>query len=111
MEESILTSIKLLLGAPKEYTAFDQQIIMHINSVFTILHQLGVGPKTPFKITDADTEWSEFATDGDIEAVKEYVYCKVRLVFDPPSNSFVVDILNKRIDELEWRLNVKCDAT
>lgn len=110
MEDSILQSIKLLLGLAKDYTPFDQQIIMHINSVFMILHRLGVGPDTPFMIRGEDEVWTDFIEEGRIEAVKEYIYCKVRLVFDPPSGS-LVDILNKRIDELEWSLNVKEDDT
>jgi hypothetical protein len=111
MEESILTSIKLLLGAPEEYTAFDPQIIMHINSVFTILHQLGVGTEEPFKITGKEETWSDFIEEGELECVKEYIYCKVKLIFDPPANSFVVEQFNKRIDECEWRMNVKEDKT
>lgn len=108
--DSILTSIKLLLGITEEYKSFDPQIIMHINSVFTILNQLGVGPDEPFMITGASETWSDFIGEGDIESVKEYVYCKVRLVFDPPANSFVVDIFNKRIEELEWRMNVRAEG-
>ncbi len=111
METSILNSIKLLLGITTEYTAFDQQIIMHINSVFMILNQLGVGPESPYSITSEDESWSEFCKEGQVEAVKEYIYCKVRLIFDPPANSFVVEQFNKRIDELEWRMNVKEDAS
>lgn len=111
MEESILTSIKLLLGATEEYTAFDQQIIMHINSVFTILHQLGVGTEDEFKITGKEETWSDFIDEAELECVKEYIFCKVKLIFDPPANSFVVEQYNKRIDELEWRMNVKEDKT
>lgn len=108
MEESILTSIKLLLGMTEEYTAFDPQVIMHINSAFMILNQLGVGPEEPFMIRSKDDIWSDFMDEGDIESVKEYIYCKVRLVFDPPQGS-VIEILNKRVDELEWRLHVEKD--
>ena len=108
MEDSILTSIKLLLGMTEEYTAFDKQVIMHINSAFMILNQLGVGSDEPFMIRSKDDIWRDFMDEGDIESVKEYVYCKVRLVFDPPQGS-VIDIINKRIDELEWRLNVEKD--
>lgn len=108
MVDSILTSIKLLLGMTEGYTAFDQQVIMHINSAFMILNQLGVGPDTPFMIRSKNDVWSDFMTEGDIESVKEYIYCKVRLVFDPPQGS-VIDIINKRIEELEWRLNAEKD--
>lgn len=108
MEDSILTSIKLLLGMTEDYTAFDKQVIMHINSAFMILNQLGVGPDEPFMIRSKDDVWSDFMDEGDIESVKEYIYCKVRLVFDPPQGS-VIEIFNKRIDELEWRLHVEKD--
>ena len=104
-------SIKQMLGLEADYTPFDQQLIMHINSVFSILNQLGVGTDDPFMITSADETWTDFCTEGDIEAVKEYIYCKVRLIFDPPGNSFVVEAFNKRIEELEWRMNVKEDHT
>ncbi len=110
MTDSILTSIKLLLGITSEYTPFDPQLVMHINSVFMILNQMGVGPDDPFMITGPNETWDEFMEEGDIESVKEYIYCKVRLVFDPPQGS-VIDILNKRVDELEWRLNVAKDNT
>lgn len=108
MTDSILTSIKLLLGITSEYTPFDPQIVMHINSVFMILNQMGVGPDEPFMITGPNETWDEFMEEGDIESVKEYVYCKVRLIFDPPQGS-VIDIINKRVDELEWRLHVEKD--
>ena len=111
METSILNSIKLLLGLTAEYTPFDQQLIMHINSVFSILNQLGVGTDDPFMITGAEETWSDFCTEGDIEAVKEYIFCKVRLILAPPGESFVVEAFNKRIEELEWRMNVKEDDT
>lgn len=111
METSILNSIKLLLGLTAEYTPFDQQLIMHINSVFYVLNQLGVGPDAPFTISSAEDRWDDFKLEGDIEAVKEYIFCKVRLIFDPPGNSFVVEAFNKRIEELEWRMNVREDDT
>lgn len=105
--ESILTSIKKLLGIAEEDTNFDQDIIMHINSVFMILTQLGVGPSKGFSIKDYDAVWSDFIPeDFSLEAVKSYVYMKVRLMFDPPLSSAVSDAINRNISELEWRLNV-----
>lgn len=108
--DSILTSMKKMLGIEKEYDAFDTDLIININSVFTVLNQLGVGPKDAYSISTEDDTWSDFFADGKtIEAVKSYMYLKLRLMFDPPSNSFLVDSLNNQIRELEWRLNVFVD--
>ena len=111
MDESILTSIKKLLGIPEDYEHFDQDIIIHINSVFMILNQLGVGPTEEFTITDKAAVWSDFISDNKkIESVKTYVYMKVRLLFDPPLSSAVMDCINKVISEMEWRLNVAAES-
>ena len=106
MSESILTSVKKLLGIPAEDTDFDTDIIFHINSVFMILNQLGVGPDLPFKIVDDSTVWDDFdPTDMHrIMAVKSYVFLRVKLLFDPPSNSFVQTAMEQQIDEFTWRL-------
>ena len=105
--ESILTSIKLLLGITEDYEAFDQQIIAHINSVFMILTQLGVGPPEGFMITSKVDTWNEFINDEKkMQLVKSYMYLKVKLLFDPPLSSIVVESINRMISELEWRLNV-----
>lgn len=111
MEESILTSIKKLLGLTKEYTNFDMDIMMHINSVFMILNQLGVGPANGFRIEDASSTWDEFITEDDnLDAVKSYIHLKVKLLFDPPLNSAVMEAMKQTINELEWRLNVKAES-
>jgi hypothetical protein len=111
MEDSILTSIKKLLGMTPEYTNFDTDIIIHINSVFMTLHQLGIGPENGFKITDESTFWNEYIEDEDnLEAVKTYVYLKVKLVFDPPTSSAVMEANKQMIQELEWRLNVQAES-
>ena len=108
--ESILTSIKKLLGITEEYEHFDRDIIMHINSVFMILTQIGVGPEDGFTISDKETKGNEFTNDDKkIEAVKTYVYLKVRLLFDPPASSSVMEAINRSISELEWRLNIAVD--
>lgn len=107
--ESILTSIKKLLGISEEYDQFDADIIMHINSVFLNLTQLGVGPSKGFYIEDKSAEWSDFVNIEDnaqLQAIKTYVYLKVKLVFDPPLSSSVIESINRQIAELEWRLNV-----
>ena len=104
--ESILTSIKKLLGIDEEYTQFDSDIIMHINSVFLNLTQLGVGPSEGFQIEDDSDTWEDFIGDSNqLQAVKSYVYLKVKLLFDPPLSSSVIESMNRMIAELEWRLN------
>lgn len=106
MSNSILQSTKKTLGLAEDYTAFDQDIIMHINSVFSTLLMLGVGPETGFVIEDETDTWEEFTTDVRLNSVKSYMYLKVRLLFDPPSTSFVLSALQEQIKELEWRMNV-----
>ena len=108
--DSILTSIKKLLGITEEYENFDQDIIMHINSAFMILNQLGVGPKSGFSISDKSSTWDEFIPESsNLEAVKTYVYLKVKLMFDPPLSSTVIEAIKSQINELEWRLNISVD--
>lgn len=108
--DSILTSIKGSIGIVEEDTSFDAQIIMHINSVFMILNQLGVGPEKCFSISDANSTWSDFiSSGGNIQSVKTYMGLKVRLMFDPPTSSSVMDAMNRMISELEWRLNIEGD--
>ena len=108
---SILNSIKKMIGIPEDYQHFDVDIIMHINSVLMILTQLGVGPDDGFVITGADEQWSDYITDSKkLEAVKSYIYLKVRLLFDPPTSSTIVDSFNRQINELEWRLNVRAES-
>lgn len=109
--DNILSSIKKLLGIPTEETAFDSDIIMHINSVFMILNQLGIGPTNGFTISDDYALWSDFIPDGqNLELVKSYMYMKVRLMFDPPSSSAVLSAMEKTISEFEWRLNVQSET-
>ena len=109
--ESILTSIKKLLGITEDYTHYDQDIIMHINSVLAILTQLGVGPETGFTITDKSAKWEEFISDAKyFEPVKTYVHLKVKTVFDPPLSSAVMESMNRTIGELEWRLQAAAET-
>ena len=108
--ESILTSIKKLLGIAEDYTHFDNDIIMHINSVFLILTQLGVGPPEGFVIQDATALWTDFVADGkNLELIKSYTYLKVKIMFDPPLSSAVLDSANQLIKEYEWRIQVAAD--
>lgn len=109
--ESILISVKKLLGITEEYDHFDADLIMHINSVFLILTQLGVGPKEGFIIEDEWAEWTDFIEDPtQLQAVKSYVGLKVKLLFDPPLSSSVLEANNRMISELEWRLNFAIES-
>ena len=110
METSILTSIKKLLGVAEDYVEFDEDIMTHINSVFLNLTQLGVGPEEGFVIEDNTAEWEDFINNSvQLQAVKTYVYLKVKLLFDPPLSSSVTESINRMIAELEWRLNAAVD--
>lgn len=110
--DSILTSIKKLLGITEEYEHFDPDIIIHINSAFMILNQLGIGPEEGFAIEDKSSTWDEFIPSGsNLEAVKTYVHLKVKLMFDPPLSSTVIEAIKSQINELEWRLNVSADTS
>lgn len=106
MNESVLTSIKKMLGIVDGYDYFDQDVIMHINTVFMILNQLGVGPTDhTFRITGYDETWSDFSENiEDMEAVKSYMYLKVRQLFDPPTNGTVAESINRSVTEMEERL-------
>jgi hypothetical protein len=108
--ESILTSIKKLLGIEEDYVQFDSDIIMGINSAIMALGQLGVELAAGFMISDKTAKWTDLIGDRkDIEGVKQYILLKTKLVFDPPSNSFLIDAINKQISELEWRINIQVD--
>lgn len=105
---SILTSTKKILGIDASYDVFDVDIITHINSVFSTLNQLGIGPTAGFMIEDDTAEWDAFLeNDLRLNAVKTYVYLRVRMLFDPPQTSFHIAAMEKQIQELEWRLNVQ----
>lgn len=107
MTDSILESTKKNLGIDADYTVFDPDITLHINSVFSTLTQLGIGPVEGFEIEDDTATWSDFLdNDPRLNSVKTYVYLRVRLMFDPPNNGFLVDNMQKQIDELTWRINV-----
>ena len=108
--ESILVSIKKLLGIDEAYTHFDNDLIMHINSVFMILTQLGVGPAEGFIIEDKTSDWTEFIEDPTrLQLVKSYMHLKVKLLFDPPLSSAVIESMNRMISEFEWRLTVEAE--
>lgn len=111
--ESILDSIKKLLGIGAEYTHFDMDIIIHVNSIFSILTQAGVGPAEGFSISDDSAVWDDFIPSGELAhfMAKTYVFMKCKLIFDPPTNSSHLQALKESIAEYEWRLNVAADSS
>ncbi len=114
MEESILKTIKEALGIVDDYTAFDSQIIMHINSVFMILNQMGIGPEGGYQIQDKADAWSEFIVKSDWDGelfnlVKTYIAIKVKMIWDPPSSNALLDVYQRQIDEFEYRLNLRSE--
>ena len=111
--ESILTSIKKLLGIAEDDDSFDTDVIMHINSTFMVLTQLGVGPPEGFMIEDESATWADFIPDGvSLEAIKSYIYLRVKMIFDVNTTpSAVIDAMNRTINELEWRLNVAAEPS
>ena|SRR3569833_3161666 len=112
MSDSILTSTKKILGIEEDYTAFDFDVITHINAALATLTQLGVGPEAGFMIVDAAGTWDDFlGTDPRLNPVKQYVFLRVKLVFDPPQSSYAVEAMKEQIKEHEWRLNVQMEHT
>ena len=109
--ESILTSIKKLLGIQEDYTHFDDEIVIHINSAFMSAGMIGLGPPSGFTIKDKTTKWEEFVGDRkDLEAIRTYIWHKVRVAFDPPQTGPLVEAINNQINELEWRLNIQVES-
>lgn len=109
---SILNTIKSTLSIEPECEDFDQELILHINSVFSVLTQLGVGPSEGFFISDSSETWNDFMPEIDMKKVqmlKTYIGLKVRLLFDPPTTSFAIESIKNAATEYEWRLNVECD--
>ena len=108
MEQSILKTIKKLLGVSPDDSNFDTDIVMHINTVISALTQLGVGPKKGFRIESEKELWSDLiGSDKLLQMVTSYIYLKVRLIFDPPSSSTVIQAINDQIKEYEWRLSIQ----
>lgn len=111
MEASILTSTKKMLGLGVDYTPFDLDILTHINSVFSTLDQLGVGPVGGLSIEDNRAEWSELdAPLAQINSIRSYVFLKVQMLFDPPATSFLIQAREKQIAEFEWRIREAREA-
>lgn len=110
IKDSILDTTKKMLGFDRSYTAFDLDILTHINSTFFTLQQLGIGPQKGFVITDREATWANYLAGDDISAVKSYMFLKVRMLFDPPTTSFANEAIKAQITELEWRLNVQSEG-
>lgn len=106
---TILSDIKEMIGIVPEYTAFDNQVLMCINTAFATLHQLGVGPDDGFE-ADNTTTWEEYYTTKRLSFIKSYISMKVRVMFDPPTSSFALDAINKQIAEYEWRINSEVEC-
>lgn len=113
METSILTTTKKILGIAEDNTDFDLDVITHINTAFSTLTQLGIGPTTGFMIEDESSDWFDFTPDDDPQynSVKTYVYLRVRMIFDPPTTSYVIQAMNDQIKELESRLSMHREET
>ncbi|MDO4292073.1 MAG: hypothetical protein Q4C65_02470 [Eubacteriales bacterium] len=112
MNESILISIKKMLGIEENYTHFDPDIIMHINTAFMVLTQLGVGPAEGFTIQDDLATWSDFLAESvRLESVKSYILLRVKMLFDPPLSAAVMESMKQMISEFEWRLNLEVETT
>lgn len=109
--ESILQSVKKVIGISGEYDVFDVDILMHINSFFGSLNQMGIGPEEPFVVSTGEEVWSDFIQDKKtIEMVRSYISLRARLVFDPPSNSITSEALRETIKELEWRMHFDAEV-
>ena len=106
MADSILNSTKKILGLSEDYTHFDLDIITHINGTFSILDQLGIGPVGGYSIEDETPTWDQYSVPSNqLQLVRTYVVLKVRMLFDPPTTSYLIEAMNKQILEHEWRLN------
>lgn len=112
MSDSIFDSVKKVLNVPSTDDSFDADVLMHINSVLSIVCQLGVGPENGLTITDSTTTWVTFlGNDSKFNFVKDYVYLRVRMLFDPPTSSYVIEALRQQYQELEWRISALREST
>ena len=112
MAQSILNSIKKVLNLTEDDESFDVDVLMHIDSVFSDLTQLGIGPAEGFSVEDESVTWDAFiGTDPKLNSVKSYVYLRLRLLFDPPNTSYALESMNKQIEQMSWRLNVERETT
>lgn len=102
--QSILKTIRRMMGPDEDYEYFDQDLIIHINAAFSRLCQNGVGPEQPFRIRGTDETWGDFMDDGYQEEIKQYIYLSVKIIFDPPASTAVLNAYKEQIEKLEWLL-------
>lgn len=108
---SILETVKKVLNLDKDYTAFDLDVVTHINSCFSTLHQIGVGPTSGYEIDGYEEKWSDYTDDKVLNEVRSFIIDNVRLRFDPPATSFAIAAIQERIKESTWRLNVAAERS
>jgi hypothetical protein len=112
MSDSILISVKKILGMSEDYSPFDMDVLMHVNTAFSTLNQIGIGPENGFFIEDATATWGDFlGTDPRLNTAKSFICLRVRLIFDPPTTSYAIDSMNKQLEEFIWRLSVYREGT
>lgn len=109
MSSSIMDDVKHMLGLLPAETAFDSDVMIHVNTIFTTLHQLGVGSDEGFMIEDNSTQWDEFITDDRLNGIKSYMFLRAKLLFDPPQVGFVIASMDRQIAELEWRIRLEAE--
>ena len=110
INDSIYYSVKKLAGLDRDYNAFDLDILTHLNSIFVILYQLGLGPDTPYQVSDPDQTWADFLGEDEVPSlnmIREYVSLKLRIRFDPPTSGILRDALLEQIKEDEFRLFIE----
>lgn len=110
INSSILNDVKEAIGIVQDYTVFDSQLIICINSVFSTLHQLGIGPEEGFSIDGPETKWEDYVESKRFDFIRSYMIMKVHVMFDPPTSSVAMDALNKQIAEYEWRINSEVEC-
>lgn len=111
MNDSIVATIKKMLGLEDNYTPFDMDVIVHINTALLTLCQMGIGPREGYTVTDYDQTWDDFLTNKVfLGGVKTWIYLQVKMLFDPPTNSFVMDAMKQQSEQILWRLNVQAES-
>lgn len=110
MDESILMSVRKACQVPEWDAGFDAELIMHTNTILARLIQLGVGPRSGFFITGLEETWASFVGGDEFQMARSYLTLRVRMIFDPPTSSFVLESMNKQIAEFEWLLNVQAEG-
>lgn len=111
MDDSILISIKKMLGIDKDYDVFDLDVMININTILSVLYQLGVESAKDFRIRGIEETWADLSNDTVlVSLLKDYIYLRVRILFDPPNNSFLLNSIEDQIKEFEWRINIQAEG-